>query len=199
MCAACLGQLPPVDKLCYRCQRPSPDSLTCSACRQASPLRSARTVTTYAGGARALIWELKFSGAQSAARIMARRLAVLVEKNAAPNTVIVPVPTATGRARRRGYDQAKLLARALSQVTRLPCRNYLVRGGQTHQHQLSRHARLQQLDGAFRAHHPRLVKDAHVILVDDVITTGATIEAAAMVLSKAGAVKIDAVAFARPA
>jgi ComF family protein len=196
LCAACAGKLAAIPERCYRCREFSRDWLTCSACRPASRLKSVRPGTAYAGTAKHLIWKLKLSGARAAARIMARRLAPLVKSSNV--TIIIPVPTATSRARRRGYDQAKLLARELAAQTRLPYRDYLARRGQTHQHGLARRQRLAQLSAAFRVTRPQAVMGSHVILVDDVVTTGATLEAAAAALQTAGAVRIDAIVFAQP-
>jgi ComF family protein len=171
-------------------------SLTCSACRKASPLRSVQVAAVYGAVAKSLIWKLKLAGAQSAAAIMAKPMAALLTE--ATEAIIIPVPTATSRVRQRGYDQAALLARALSRQTRLPYYHCLARSGQTHQHGLGRQDRLTQLTTAFRIKRPKLVYNSHIILVDDVATTGATLEAAASVLQIAGAVRVDAVVFARP-
>lgn len=194
LCAACVDKLATVPQRCYHCHQPSPDWLTCKSCRRDSRLTSVRPGTVYGGAAKALIWKLKLAGARAAAGIMAERLAPLIEQK--PDTIIVPVPTATRRARQRGYDQARLLARELARRTRLPYHDCLARHGQTHQHGLSRSERQTQLSAAFRATRPHRVRGADIILVDDVITTGATLEAAAAVLKTAGAAKASAVAFA---
>ncbi|HVA11400.1 MAG TPA: phosphoribosyltransferase family protein [Candidatus Dormibacteraeota bacterium] len=155
-----------------------------------------KAATVYDGISKNLIWKLKLAGARAAAHIMAERLAPLVERTT--ETIIVPVPTATGRARQRGYDQARLLARELARGARLPYRDCLARHGQTHQHGLPRRERLAQLAGTFRVTRRQAVPGAHIILVDDVVTTGATLEAAAAVLRAGGAARIDAVTFAQP-
>ena len=197
LCAACSNTLLAATERCYRCGSLSAESLTCMACRATSRLDSVRIATAYEATAKTLIWKLKLAGAQSAAGIMAKCMAVLLN-NVAPATVIVPVPTATSRVRQRGYDQASLLARALSRQTRLPYYNCLARDGQTHQHGLPRHQRLKQLTAAFRVSRGGISKATPIILVDDVVTTGATLEAAASVLRAAGAKRVDAVVFARP-
>lgn len=110
------------------------------------------------------------------------------------NVVLVPVPTATGRVRQRGYDQALLLTKELSRHTGLPYRKLLTRRGQAHQVGADRTTRKQQLAGAYAA---KSAKGLRVVLIDDVMTTGATLEAAASVLQKAGASQIDALTFAQ--
>jgi ComF family protein len=197
LCAACSGLLAAIQPRCFRCLQPSPDYLTCPACLSTSNLHSVGVATVYSDVAKSLVWKLKLAGAQSAATIMAKHMAVL-GKNSAPNTLIVPVPTATSRVRQRGYDQAKLLARELSRQTGLPYGHCLARHGQAHQHGLDRQQRLTQLSTAFRVRRASLIKNRHVILVDDVTTTGATLEAAAAVLQQAGATRIEAVVFAQP-
>lgn len=197
LCAPCAGLLSPATDRCYSCRQTSPDSLTCQACGLTSPLRRVAVVATYDGVAKQLIWSLKLSGVKQAAKVMAKSLAALTrDSNRRP--VIVPVPTATGRVRQRGYDQAALLAREVSRQSRLPYRYCLARTGQSHQHGLPRQQRLTQLAGAFRVTKPAAVRQAHIILIDDVITTGATLEAAASALLAAGAERIEAIVFARP-
>lgn len=197
LCAACGSQLALLPERCYRCLEISPGALTCAACYPASRLYRVQAATVYGGSAKALIWRLKLAGAQAAAHVMAKHMAPLV-KRGSQKPLVVPVPTATSRSRQRGYDQAKLLARELACQARLPYLDCLSRHGQTHQHGLPRQERLAQLRSAFHAKQPWAIADAHILLVDDVVTTGATLEAAAATLESAGAARIDAVVFARP-
>src|SRR5581483_7033834 len=131
LCSVCSSRLTPMEPLCYRCQKPSPSGFTCLNCP--SPLRRVLVVTDYSGPAKALIWQLKLNGAQAAASVMTLQMAKLLN-DISPNTYLVPVPTATTRARQRGYDQAKLLAKQLSKRTSLPYLDCLARHGYTSQH-----------------------------------------------------------------
>lgn len=149
----------------------------------------------YEGPPKEMVWRLKFHGARKASHLMAAHMARQVVD---ADAYLVPVPTATSRVRQRGYDQAKLLARELSRQTRLPYLDCLMRGGQAHQVGASRTQRLQQLAKAYRLKKAALVRGADIILVDDVITTGATLEAAAKVLRVAGARHVDAIVYAQP-
>jgi ComF family protein len=111
--------------------------------------------------------------------------------------VIVPIPTATTRIRRRGYDHAKMLAEALAKQTSWACVALLRRVGQTRQVGAKRISRIEQLKGAFRPVRRDMILGSNILLVDDVITTGATVSEAARVLKLAGAKSVSAVALAQ--
>lgn len=195
LCGPCRHGLPPAPELCYRCQRPSKGAYACADCRAFTRLSYVRAGTVYAGVAKELVLRLKFSGAKRAARDMAKRVSGLMEGQST-GTVIVPVPTAAGRVRARGYDQAGLLARELSRQTRLTYLDCLVRVGHARQVGADRQRRLHQLEGVFRARSDRLPA-RHVILIDDVTTTGATLESAASALGNHVSGRISAVVFAQ--
>jgi ComF family protein len=205
LCSPCLRGLVISTDRCYSCQRPAPDGLTCTGCYKRSYVFQVQAAASYTGLAKELVRKLKFSGAQAAVRPMAVCMAQLILAASRTNSVtrqplavvVVPVPTASSRQRRRGYDQANLLARALARhqnLDYLPC---LRRLGQAHQVGAGRAQRLAQLAGAFVVVRPERIRGKHVVLVDDVITTGATFEAAARVLRQAGAARVSAIAFAR--
>jgi ComF family protein len=168
---------------------------TCAACRKSSPLFAVATRADYTGIAKQLVWQLKFQGAQAAATEMARQLAPLVA--AQQPMLVVPVPTATSRRRQRGYDQAVLLARALANELAMPYLSALRRTGQHHQVGASRLQRVTQLQDAYRCVYPGRIAGKHVLLVDDVLTTGATLESAARAIKAAGAARICAITFAQ--
>lgn len=149
----------------------------------------------YTGPATALVAALKFRGALPCAELMAAQLAALAPPGLLDAGVLVPVPTHPARARRRGYDQADVLARALARRSGLPVDGCLARAGpRSRQLGAGRAERLQ--DGRLdlrcrRAPPPRAV------LVDDVHTTGATLRAAAAALRRDGASEVVAVTWAR--
>lgn len=157
-------------------------------------LGSVRAATVYRDTAKKLVWQLKASGTQQAAIPMAEAMVGLID---AQDVLLVPIPTATSRRRQRGYDQSVLLARRIARLKQVPYANCLARLGQAHQVGSTRAQRLVQLQQAFRVRRPPLVAERHIVLIDDVITTGSSIEAAAAVLYQAGAQSVRALAFAQ--
>lgn len=197
LCRWCLPEAcPPLPAQCYRCHRLSSDSRTCSACRPRTRLGSVWMRTEYDGVAKQLVHALKFTHNQAvavtAAELLQESLPYLPD-----DTIIVHVPTSTSHVRQRGYDQAKLLARNLADRLDRRHLTLLARQGQQRQVGSKRQERLTQLSGAFRPLNTSVIKGSQILLVDDVLTTGATLEAAARTLKAAGAKQIRAAVFAR--
>jgi ComF family protein len=152
----------------------------------------------YEGGARGVVRALKFKGARRAAGAMAAQIAANAPPGwLAPPAVLVPVPLHPARARKRGYNQAELLARALATRTSLEVDDRLERAGpRGTQVGRDRAQRLGGIAGTVALASER-APPRHAILVDDVMTTGATLAACAAVLRRHGAVEVVAVAYAR--
>jgi ComF family protein len=152
----------------------------------------------YEGPARALVHGLKFRGAPGlagplAAQIVANAPRGLLDARAA----LVPVPLHPRRARARGFNQAERLAAAVASRTGMPVVDCLRRGGPARARQMgrSRSQRLAGVDGALGVR-SGVRLPARVILVDDVVTTGATLAACATALRVAGAGEVAAIAYA---
>jgi ComF family protein len=196
LCESCLPALPAIAPRCYRCSRATEGYAVCVDCQPQTPLRRVAVAIPYDGLAKQLVHSLKFERAQYAAREMGGILKIHADYFA-PDAVFVHIPTATSRVHTRGYDHAALLARAVARESGRSRRRLLARVGQARQVGASRAQRLEQLSGAFRPVHLPDIQGRHIVLVDDVLTTGTTLESAARVLLAAGAARVDALAVAQ--
>lgn len=197
VCNACMVlELPDVPSRCYRCLQATKDFATCKSCRSRSKLGRVWVRSLYQGVSSQLVLSFKYERARAAYVPIAKALAEVLPMLPL-NTVVIGVPTATGRIRQRGYDHTKLIIRQFAGSMGLVWAAPVVRSGQAHQFGSSRQVRRKQLERAFRVVSPEQVKDQNILLVDDVITTGATLETLAQVLKTAGAKRVDAVVFAQ--
>ncbi len=197
LCANCRRELGAgIPSRCYVCTQPTSHYRTCDNCRKQSSLQHVVPCYPYAGLTKLLIKEFKFNGKRGAARDIARemrRRVVLPE-----GALLVPIPTSTGRIRERGYDHIKVLTAELARTTECVHLPLLARISQKRQLGAGRSARFAQIEGAFRVvGNPKHISGAHIILIDDVVTTGATLEEAARTLLAAGARRVDALVFAQ--
>jgi competence protein ComFC len=197
LCAWCQPDAcTPLPARCYQCRRLSPYGATCGKCKRQSKLSHVWVRTDYEEVAKKLVARLKFERAQAAAACVAELM--LDALPFMPETVIVAhVPTSTVHVRGRGYDQAQLITRHLATLLGRRQATLLARLGRVQQVGSKREERLTQLAGAFRPMNRHLIKGAHILLVDDVLTTGATLEEAARTLKQAGAKQVDAAVFAQ--
>jgi ComF family protein len=190
LCLPCCTSLPPAPECCYKCGKGAPHGL-CSACRRLSVLQSITVRTIYEGVAQQAIHQLKFNRNRAMAAAIADELASHCTQG-----VITHIPTADRRIRQRGYDQAALIANSLARRSGQEVRAYLKRRGTQRQLGQSRSTRRQQLQGAFYIAHQPQNASVPIVLIDDVLTTGSTFEAAATILHDAGYRTIHACAFA---
>jgi ComF family protein len=148
-----------------------------------------------------LVHALKYEGWRELARDMGREMAkVDLPRAGQGRTLVVPVPTTRSRLEHRGYNQAELLAETVAERLGAPLGRALVRVAEGRsQTALSPAERRENVRRVFApsAEHAARVRGAHVILVDDVLTTGATSCAAAKELARSGAESVTLLAFAR--
>jgi predicted amidophosphoribosyltransferase len=194
LCAACRAALPWLGPVCPRCALPRRAGCPPCPARRAA-FAAAWAPVAMAGPARALVHALKLDGARGAAGAMA---ATLVRGVPPGPVALVPVPPAPARARRRGVDHAALLAGALARRAGRagpapPVVACLERTGPGRQVGAPRPARLAGPPVHARGRAPARV----VVLVDDVHTTGGTLDACARALRAAGAHEVRALTFAR--
>jgi ComF family protein len=208
LCAGCWRALtflaPPQCRLCgYPLPHALPDAPLCGACAVEPPaFDRARAALRYDEGARSLILAFKHADRTDSAPAFGRWLARAGAELLATADLIAPVPLHRWRLLRRGYNQAAVLARALARETGLALAPDLLqrRRATRSQQGLSGQARLANITvGAFRPHpwQARRLRGRRIVLVDDVLTTGATVGACAQVLRKAGAAAVDVLTLAR--
>ncbi|NIQ60176.1 MAG: ComF family protein [Gemmatimonadetes bacterium] len=209
VCGRCRSRLPPPPPpLCPRCGFPRlrtgrDPGARCQECADwPIGIRLARSACLLRGPAAALVHQLKYRGWRALAGVMAERMAgVPLPGDVRRETgLIVPVPTTRRRVRERGYNQAGLLARALAESTRRTAFCALSRAAAgTSQTTLQPAARRANVAGAFSLAADRRhdIAGEHLLLVDDVLTTGATVTACAEVLVGAGARCVSVLTFAR--
>lgn len=199
ICEACAAaEIIDFGERCAFCGRLSPGGRTCSKCRSNAP-RHVWVTSDYDGLARELITKYKFGHLRVAAEDLAKLMSQTFRDFCAElsDYMVVPVPTATSRRRERGFDQAELLAQTIANNLNLGYSPALARLGQSRQLGSKRELRLKQAADSYYVRLPELVRGRNILLVDDVITTGATLRAATKTLRGAGARRIDGLVFAK--
>jgi predicted amidophosphoribosyltransferase len=195
LCTGCARGLPWLGpRVCRRCALPRHGGRGCPAA--GARFATAWSPVAYEGTGLALVRAVKFRGALAVVELMAAQMAA----NAPPwalvgATAIVPVPPVPGRARRRGFDPAALLAAGLGRRLGLPVVRCLARSGRAAR-QLGARRSERRAPGRI-AIAAAAVAPACVLLVDDVHTTGATLAACAQALTGAGATTVRALSYAR--
>ena len=199
LCASCTTQLAPLQARCERCSYPIP----CHSCANLpTPLTALIAATEYTR-ARELVFAYKYGRIRSVGRFLADMLAETVRQNPYGQSadVIAAVPLHRVRERERAFNQSDLLATAVAAALGKPLASTaLVRTRATPRQATiqSRAERMANVRGAFHVKDPRAICGKTVLLVDDVITTGATVCALAETVLEAGALAVSAAAVAHP-
>jgi ComF family protein len=203
LCARCSASLPRLPAACEVCALPCPGGAICGAClAHPPPYMAVVAALVYAFPADRLLQQLKYGGRLALADWAAATLAASVEAALARRTLnarpdrVVALPLAVARQRERGFNQAREIASRIAAVTALPLAMPLARiGSGPPQAALSWSQRARNVRGAFAV--TGEVRGASIALVDDVMTTGATLAEAARTLRRAGAARVECWVVAR--
>jgi len=190
VCHACRANLPRARFACTRCALPLPRAGTCGACRSRAPaFDGAIAAFDYRFPVDRLVRRFKYAGDLALGRWLAERLAASIDGEPMPSLIVAP-PSTRQRLRERGFNPALEVAKRVAAHVAVPCSlEGLIRTRETvPQPGLGRDERRRNLEGvlATRLH----LEGKSVALVDDVMTTGATADAAARVLKRAGAERV---------
>jgi len=181
--------------VCPKCGRPCTRTAeTCGQCRTPFSLSRVRALGMYAPPFDNLVQAFKYSGKTKVGELLGLGLAALVQQDEVLSAAdaVCPIPLHPARLRERGFNQSLLLAAAISMSTRIPLAEFLVRAKNTptQTRKTTHKDRLKNLAGAFRLKSDAGVGGKKVLLVDDVMTTGATLDQAARELLKGGAASV---------
>lgn len=193
LCAGCRDDLPWLRTACRLCAQPLPVAGVCGHCLRGPPPQDAAYATfRYAPPLDRLVQGLKFGRRLGLARLTGALLAQAATAQQWPRPdLLIPVPLHDARLRQRGYDQAQVLAREVGQRLDIPVD---WRAGRrlratAPQSGLDRASRQRNVRGAFAVTRP--LAAAHVAVLDDVMTTGATVGALVTAIKRAGVARVD--------
>jgi ComF family protein len=208
-CAEALQESLP-EPLCSQCGRPIVSAAAaegmsaplCHLCRsQVYAFDFARSFGAYTPRMSRAILLLKYANVAPLGAWFARRLSEVIERQPLlfGADAVVPVPLDRGRLRERGYNQAELIAKPLARLLGIPFRSYLLvrTRPRPNQLRLTRRERWETVRGAYATHKTAQVDKLRVLLVDDVFTTGATLDACSRALKGAGAARVVGLTVAR--
>ena len=186
-CPGCGGENNGTLSLCIQCLAEKP-----------RPWQYALALFPHSGFGRQLIHKFKFADTPELARPLASLAAPLLDELPFLPDLIVPIPLQPLRALRRSYNQSALIAELISRIRSIPLscalkRRFAIR----HQSALGRRERHSSLKNAFRIAGKPRITGKHILLVDDVITTGSTLHAAARLLLDSGAASVSVLVIAR--
>ncbi len=201
ICPRCAEELPWIEKACGRCGRPLEQGAgNCSYCRGAYLyFDDCCALSLYRGEVRRAVHLLKYHGKRPLAAPLGKLLSLKLARMPWISTVkcLVPVPLHPERLKLRGYNQSSLLAEVIGKELHLPVLEALVRvrdtGSQTGFNKIQRRNNLR---GAFECSRA-LEQGSHVLLVDDVLTSGATADEASFSLKRGGAARVSVAVLAR--
>ena len=201
ICIQCARKLPRlVPPLCPKCGKPEPSGHLCYECwGKSSNIDSVYSVFVFDGTMRQAVHSLKYHNLRAIAECLGKYMASYYLSNSLNGNILVPVPLHENRIRERGYNQSILLAREISRIVGIPVNDKLIKRTRDCVSQARTknvEERRRNMENAFSPISDS-ISGMEIILIDDVCTSGATLEACAAVLKKAGANHVTGFTLAR--
>lgn len=200
ICRQCLSLIELLKfSACPKCNRLNKNGKYCSGCKNKSSLTGIIVAAKYDGPVRELIHHLKYSKMQSISELLGAMICQKLSRiKLTGQLLLVPVPLHPKRQLSRGFNQSELLAKVIHKKLKIPFALALKRRKNTPQQmKLKRSLRLKNLEDAFQCSRPNEIIGKTVLLVDDVSTTGSTLNECAQVLRSAGAKQVFGVVVAK--
>ncbi|MGC9048762.1 MAG: ComF family protein [Patescibacteria group bacterium] len=205
LCPDCLKSIPLTDKfICPGCRRPSKNGATCQECQNKIYLDGLIFALDYKNHlVKKAIIKSKYNFIKNLIYSLAKPLTKLINNTELYKTLnpdlVIPIPLHKRRLLYRGFNQSEILAKILCQKFSWPLTNNILKRIKSTRSQtnLSSQKRWENIKDAFRVTDSKLIKNKNVVLIDDVFTTGATLEEAAKTLKKAGAKTVWAITLAK--
>lgn len=196
LCYDCASQIDELPSSCYICHKATKDFSPCEEHTTKKTPSHVWFVYSYEKSIKKLLWAYKFqqqrAGSLDIANIICSNLPYISSE-----TLITYVPTSPEHIRTRGFDHSKLIAIEIAKILGLQYHNLLIRNPGAVQHTLNRQQRLKQIKNAYTPINKFLTTGADILLIDDVITTGATISECTKQLYSVGAKSVNVATLAR--
>lgn len=201
-CQKCLEKIKRDSRqpICYSCQSKISSSVgICKDCQMEAALDGIWWFSDYRQDlSKSLIKALKFNNTYAASYVMAKAISSILPPELITSLdYLSAIPTANYRVRQRGWDQAKLITSSTSRIMKIPQKSFLIRVSSFDQIGATKTQRSEASKNFFKPIRSSLFQNKTILLLDDVLTTGATLNSAARTLKSAGAKKVYAVTFAR--
>lgn len=208
ICQECLAKLKYIPPKCFVCkkwttaQKRTLAGRTCSSCRPHTPIHSFFSPLSYQDElVCAAIHSLKYNRNTLLAQVFGKLIVQYLKQHQikfSKNSIFIPVPLHRRREKYRGFNQSYLIAKEISKYIAIPCTKNLVEkvSPTPPQVELDREHRLSNLHNAFVVKYPQKITNQHIILIDDVTTTGATLNEIGLLLKDAGAKYVSALTVA---
>lgn len=198
-CAFCRRVTGDGNRLCRDCERKLPYTDTDSAKQYFKNLVCCVAPLYYEGGVRQSLLRYKFGGSTANGAVYGKLMAKCIDETDISCDIITWVPLSRRRLRKRGYDQARILAEAVAVELDVPCERLLtkIRDNPAQSGAGSFENRRKNVSGAYEAVNTASIENRRVLIIDDIVTTGSTLSECAHVLKNAGAGCVYAAAAAR--